>query len=219
MDLGAIIQAPMQDKEWLKKCALMGLLTIVLCIVPIAGGIIAGLNAAGWLRTYADSRLRGETDLPPAGLGYMGPGWRLFLSYLPLIGVMIAVEIVTVVLTMIGASAHVPALAMIGSVVGVVLLLPLSLWNMVMMPGMLFLHIVKGEPWSSMQIGKLWRLMMAGGTEYLLFWVAILVAGIISELGIIACGVGLIVSIPYGMAMYGASIAEFERAARDRIPA
>ena len=64
LDIGVIIQAPMEDKAWLKKCLVMGLLALI----PIAGA----LNAMGWMRTYADARIRGENQLPEAGLSYMG---------------------------------------------------------------------------------------------------------------------------------------------------
>ena len=65
-----------------------------------------------------------------------------------------------------------------------------------------------------MKLKDQWRLAMATGTEYLLFWVAFLVAGVIAQLGLVACGVGLLVSLPYCYAMYGAAIAEFAKVAR-----
>ena len=219
MDIGVIIQAPMQDEAWLKKCALMGLITFGMFLVPIVGGVLGAINMLGWMRTYADTRLAGGTTLPDPGLAYLGPGWRMFLMYLPIVGIVIAVEIVVFGLIALGSATHHPAIASIGGILGAVVIIPLVLYLSVMAPGILFLHIVKGEPWASLQFGKQWRLMMAGGTDYLLFWVAILVAGIIAELGIVACGVGLIVSMIYGQAMYGAAIAEFQRAAKDRIPA
>ena len=47
LDLGAIIQQPMKDPDWLKICVLIGLM----CLVPIAGF----LNLSGWMKTIADS--------------------------------------------------------------------------------------------------------------------------------------------------------------------
>ena len=219
LDIGVIIQAPMEDEEWLKKCALMGLITVAVMFIPIAGPVMSSLNALGWMRTYADARLRGEKQLPAPSLSYMGTGWKLFLMYLPVAGVLIAAYAVVGGTVAAGAALKIQALVAIGTIIGVVLLVPLILWLSVMSPGILFLNIVQNEPWASMQLKKQWRLMTATGTEYLLFWVAILVAGVIMEIGVVACGIGLIVSLPYGYAMYGAAIAEFAKAAKDRIPA
>ncbi len=203
LDLGVILQAPMQDKEWLKKCAIMGLL----CLIPIAGA----LNAMGWMRSYAEARLRGETQLPEAGLSYMGVGWRVFLMFLPVAGVVFALYIVIAILVGIGAATKIPAISMIGSILGMVLMLPLMLWLMVFQPAMLYLHIVHGEAWASMRLKEQWALAMKGGTEYLLLWVAFLLCGVVMQLGFVVCGVGMILSLTYGYAMQGAAIAEYAR--------
>src|SRR5256885_16747502 len=85
LDLGLCITAPTKDPEWLKKCVLMGLMMLI----PIAGA----LNLSGWMRTYAERRMKNEGDrdlLPEANLNYIGAGWRLFLAYLPLVGLLVA---------------------------------------------------------------------------------------------------------------------------------
>lgn len=209
LDLGVILQAPMQDKDWLKKCAIMGLLAV---FIPIVGM----LNLMGFMRTYAEARLRGENDLPEAGLGYIGAGWRVFLMFLPIVGIMIAAYVLIGVLIAIGAATKIDAIAAIGGVLGMLLMLPIMLWLMVFQPAMLYLHIVHGEAWASMRLKEQWALAMKLGSEYLLFWVAFLLCGIIGQAGMIACGVGLIVSITYGQAMQGAAIAELARIAKTK---
>jgi hypothetical protein len=203
LDLAVILQAPMQDKDWLKKCAIMGLL----CLIPIAGA----LNALGWMRTYAEARMRGETQLPEAGLSYMGMGWRVFLMFLPVVGLLIAAYIVVAIIVAIGIATKIEAIAAIGSVIGALVMLPVGLWLMVFQPAMLYLHIVHGEAWASMRFKDQWALAMKAGTEYLLLWVAFLLCGVIMQAGMIACGVGIIVSMTYGYAMQGAALAEFAK--------
>jgi hypothetical protein len=204
LDLGVILQAPMQDKDWLKKCALMGLLTM---FIPIVGM----LNMLGWMRSYAEARLRGENELPEVGLGYIGAGWRVFLMFLPLAGLIIAAYIIVGIFIGIGAATKIDAIAAIGGILGMLVMLPVGLWMMVFQPAMLYLHIVHGEAWASMRLKDQWALAMKAGTEYLLLWVAFLLCGVIAQAGMIACGVGIIVSMTYGQAMQGAAIAEFAR--------
>ena len=169
------------------------------------------LNALGWMRSYAEARLRGESELPEAGLKYIGAGWRLFLMFLPVVGLLIAVYVVIGILVAIGAATKIDAIAAIGGILGMVLIVPIMLWLMVFQPAMLYLHIVHGEAWASMRFKDQWALAMKAGTEYLLLWVAFLLCSVISQAGMIACGVGLIVSMSYGQAMQGAAIAEFAR--------
>jgi hypothetical protein len=209
LDLGVILQAPMQDKDWLKKCALMGVFAV---FIPIIGA----LNALGWMRSYAEARLRGESELPEANLGYIGVGWRVFLMFLPVAGVIIALYVVIAIFIGIGAATKIDAIAAIGGILGTLLMIPVILWMAVFQPAMLYLHIVHGEAWASMRFKEQWALAMKAGTEYLLLWVAFLLCGVIMNAGMIACGVGLIVSMTYGYAMQGAAIAEFAKIAKTK---
>lgn len=211
LDIGVILQAPMEDKSWFKKCALMGLLTCALLLVPLVGPIVGSLNALGWMRSYAEARMRGEKELPEAGLAYIGAGWRIFLMYLPVAGLLIGVIGVIGGIVGAGVAMENETIIAIGAIVGTIAFLPVTLWLVAFNPGMLYLHIVHGEQWASLRFSQQWSLAKKTGTEYLLLWVAFLLAGVITQVGIIACGVGLIVSMMYGYAMQGAAIAEYAR--------
>lgn len=204
LDLGVIIQAPAQDPNWIKKCLLMGLIAL---FVPIVGA----LNAMGWMRSYAEARIRGETELPEANFSYIGPGWRIFLMYLPIAGIMLLLYLVVGGLVAAGAALEIEALAIVGAILGMLLFLPVMLWITVFNPGMLYLHIVHGERWASLRFARQWGLAKLTGTEYLLLWVAFLICGFITQAGMLVCFVGLLVSIPYGYAMQAAAIAEYAR--------
>lgn len=212
LDIGVAIQAPFKDKEWFKKCLLIGLMMLI----PIAGA----LNMSGWMRAIAERRIAGGADaniLPEANLSYIGGGWRLFLAYLPLMAVFM------VILFGGGVAAGVAAAAggkagediMIGVVIityGAIILLAIAM--SVLQPAITYMHIVEGEAWSSMYPKRIWETMRAGGVQYLLLFVALMVAGFVGQIGVFACYLGMFVTIPLGQAMAGAAIAEYARLAK-----
>lgn len=216
LDIGVAIGAPFKDKEWLKKCLLIGLMMLV----PIAGA----LNMSGWMRAIAERRIAGGPDaeiLPEASFSYIGGGWRLFLAYLPMVlivfvlaiggGVAAAIaggtggrggeEVMVVIIMLMYAGMLLLALVM--SVIG---------------PAITFLHVVEGEAWASIQFKRIWETMRLGGVQYLLLFVAFLVASMIGQLGVLACYFGMFVTIPMGQAMAGAAIAEYARLVKSPDP-
>lgn len=214
LDIGVVLQGPTQDKDWLKKCALMGLLSCALFLLPIVGAIVGSLNLLGWMRVYAERRLRGEHDIPNANLGYLGAGWGMFLMYLPLAGLLLLGIALVAGVVVAGALLKVEALVALGPLIASVLMMPVTLWLAVFSGAMLYLFLVDGERWASIRFGAQWRLAMRLGTNYLLFWIALLLAGVIAQLGAIACLVGLVVTLPYSYLMQGIAVAELARVAR-----
>lgn len=219
LDIGLIITAPTKDKDWLKKCAIMGLLMLI----PVAGA----LNLSGWVKTIAERRLAGGPDvdtLPEAGLHYISPGWKFFLAYLPLMGIFFLLMIVGGAVAGVavavgtkgggGGSQAAEAIAMGVVVLMYVGLLVFALVMAVVGPAITFLHVVDGEPYASVQFKKMWEVMQLGGTQYLLLFVAVLVAGMIGQLGVIACYFGLFVTLPFSQAMTGVAVAEYAKILR-----
>lgn len=199
MDIGAAIKAPMEDPDWIKKCAITGLI----CLIPIAGI----LNLMGWQREYARNRLNGRSELPEAGLSYIGAGWSVFVSMLPLIGVMIAVGIVGGILS-----------AILGKIAGPLALIPglaTPLFSLVigfLAPVFLYRHIVHDDSWAGARVG--WAINVAKENlgAVVMLWVISLVAGFIGGLGYIALIVGVFITMPLGQAITAAGIAEFAKA-------
>lgn len=214
LDIGVVLQGPTEDKDWLKKCALMGLLSCALFLIPIAGAIIGSLNLMGWMRVYTEARLRGEHEIPPVGLGYLGQGWGMFVMYLPLVGILLVGIGLVAGLVVAGALLKLEALAALGSLFATLAIVPVSLWMAVFSGAILYLFLVDGEPWASIRFGAQWRLASRLGTEYLLFWIAMLLAGVVAQLGAIACLVGLVVTLPYSYLMQGIAVAELARVSR-----
>lgn len=214
-DIGAIMSAPSKDPQWLNKCIVMGLLMLI----PIAGT----LNLSGWTKAIADRRAEGDTLLPDANLSYIGHGWRLLLAWLPLVAVVLTG------LGVMGGGIFAVALSTsqnggkLGGIEGIILMIIMAMYGGLLLfsmvvtvvgPAVNFLHIVDGERFPSLAFGKQWALMKEGGVQYLLFFVAILLAGLVAQLGIFGFLVGVFVTVPYAQAMQGAAMAEYHRVLR-----
>jgi|GEM_PF-700493 len=214
-DIGAVMSAPAKDPQWLSKCLVMGLLMLI----PIAGT----LNLSGWTKAVADRRAEGDPLLPDANLSYIGHGWRLFLAWLPLVAiVMVGFGVMGGGVAVVAVSASQNGGSM-GGVEGIILavvmvmyagILLFSMVATVVGPAVNFLHIVDGERFSSLAFKKQWEVMKEGGVQYLLFFVAILLAGLVAQLGIFGFFVGIFVTVPYAQAMQGIAMAEYQRVLR-----
>jgi hypothetical protein len=207
-DIGAVITAPTKDPQWMSKCGLMGLLSLI----PIAGA----LNMMGWMRAITERRVGGGADadiLPPAGLDYMGAGWRFFLARLPLMALFGFVAMVGFG-SSLGLMALGGALEDVGSVLFGATYLAIvagSFAFSVAAPAIDFLHIIDGDTWASLAFGRQWETARAGGTNYVLAFIANLVGGMIGQMGVFACFVGVFVTAPYAVALQAAVIAEYAR--------
>ena len=213
-DIGAIMSAPAKDPRWLSTCLVMGLLSLI----PVVGA----LNLSGWTKAIAD-RDDADTSLPEANLSYLGRGWHLLLAWLPLAAILSAGVVVSSVVALGAASQAVDngvkedgswnALVTIAvMLVGAIMMSSVVLT--IVGPAVNFLHIVDGERFASLAFKKQVAIMREGGVQYLLFFVAILVAGVVAQLGMFAFFVGVLVTVPYGQAMQGAAMAEFKRVLR-----
>lgn len=215
LDIGAILTAPTKDPEWLTKCLIMG----ILAIVPIVGSF----NMTGWTKAIADARTRGETTLPPANLSYIGAGWRMFLAWLPLVAVVMAGMMLLAgglgAVAFRGARGDGASDVTEAVVIAVIMTFYLGLMAFsavvtVAAPAINFLHIIDGERFPSLAFKRQWEIMKDGGTQYLLLFVAILLAGLVAQLGVFAFIVGVFITIPYAQAMQGVALAEFARILR-----
>lgn len=210
-DIGAILTAPTKDPDWLKKCLIMGLLTMI----PLVGSF----NLSGWMKAIADKRIAGGDDLlPEAGLNYIGGGWRLVVAWLPLMGLMMVMStgLVGVAVAAIVAGGKGAGEAIGFSIIAIMYvgMLAFSLVISMVAPAINFLHVVDGDGWASISFRRQWETIRTGGMQYLLLFFGIMVAGIIGQLGLFALGVGIFITIPFAQAVNGFALAEFARVVR-----
>jgi hypothetical protein len=218
-DIGLILSAPAKDPEWVTKCLVMGLLALI----PVFGG----LNLSGWTKAIADRRADGDTTLPPANLSYIGAGWGVFVAWLPamlvVLGWMGTLGGAAVALLLTndpdgggGGDAHVALMMIVlTAYAGIFVVSGLAA---IVGPAVNFLHIVDGERFASIAFRRQWELMKEGGTQYLLLFVAVLVAGLIAQLGLFLLFVGVFITVPYAQAMQGVALAEYARVLRPKSP-
>lgn len=216
-DIGAVITAPTRDPEWIKKCLIMGLISMI----PIAGA----LNLSGWMRAIAEKRLAGDDDgvLPEANLAYMSGGWKMFVAWLPLVGIMMAMMFG---LSAVGVGAIVAGGKGAGEAIGMTIfmamymaILAFSFAVSLISPAISFLHIVEGESFSSVAFRRQFETIKNGGWQYIMLFLAVLVGGMIGQLGIFVFFIGIFVTVPFAQAITGFAIAEYARVCRPVDPA
>ncbi|MBN2718993.1 MAG: FHA domain-containing protein [Deltaproteobacteria bacterium] len=183
MDFGPLIQAPMQDKGWIMKCLIIGLITLI----PIAGA----LNMMGWLIAIYKRRKEGIEELPEGNLSYIGDGVKILLAWLPAVGAYVAVSIVLGIITFI-----LPFLWFLSPLVN----LALSLGFFAIAPAVMYLCVEKDVKWASMKIADIKAFAQANSSAYIQLLIAFLLAGVISGLGSIVI-IGTFITAPLGAAI------------------
>ncbi len=201
MDVFETLRGPFQDKMWWKKCGLMGLYCAALGLIPLAGLVLAPCNLWGWMKAAYVSR-RHDGDIPPPGFHYWREGLSVLVAVLP--GGLIAFFFVS--LMILGVLVDVTALSIIGATglaLDYLVMFPLA-------PALEARHLVFGDRFSSVAYGRGIALIRAHTKSYMALWVlASIGASIISQLGVLACGVGLLVSIPLAACTLAFAHADF----------
>ena len=201
---------PVRDPEWVTKVLVIGLLLLI----PIVGTI----NGLGWMLAAID-RLRGGRDgLPPANLGYLGRGFRLFVVVLAY-GVAVA---------LVAALVYVPAVLILAregqgnsspaAVSGAVLLSLLSfsiatLGSLALnfaMPAIV-LATDRGGIAGGLRVVEVVRTVRASIAASLVAGLMLIAASFIGSAGIIACGVGVLFTTAYSLAMQAWIVHCFEQ--------
>jgi hypothetical protein len=199
MDIGAIISSPTKDPEWIKKCAITGLLVLI----PIAGI----LNMMGWMKAAYERAKVGDQTLPDAGLNYIGSGWMLFLAVLPVMLVLIVWNILVMVLSF----ADVRVLVAVANLIGVLISLTV---NLVLVPALTYRHVVHGKGFADgFDIADIMRVITTNSGAFVSYALVTFLANLIGGLGAVACCIGIIVSLPFAAAVTAVNISAFENQA------
>lgn len=192
LDIGTLINSPMKDSQWLMKCLVMGLLTII----PIAGA----LNLAGWVIACYKNRKEGKEEIPEAKLSYISDGLKLFLAYLPAVGAMIAVNIVLGVVTWL-----LPFLFFIAPIVN----LALGLYLFVFGPAIMYLTIEKEMTWTSIRFNELIAFAKRNTSAYTSLVVAFLIASVVAGAGGIVV-IGSLLTVPFSAVMQAVILSDIK---------
>jgi Protein of unknown function (DUF4013) len=200
---------PAKDPQWLPKLLIIGLILLI----PIVGAI----NGLGWMLASLDRLRTGDETLAPANLRYIARGFRLFV-----------VELVYgLVIAAIAAAVYVPALFVAtgqsqGSanpaLISLAIALSLLAFSIATL-GSLALNFVmpsivlatdRGGIGGGLRAGAALRYARANIANTLIAGLMLIAAGFVGSLGLVACGIGVLFTTAYALAMQAWVVRSFE---------
>jgi hypothetical protein len=200
---------PVRDPRWVGKIVIMGLTLLI----PIVGQI----NGLGWMLATLDRLRSGDEGLPPANLGYLSRGLRLFAVQLVYgLGLLLIVAVFygPAVLLFVREGRGSANLALISA--GLVLnLLSFSVGTLgslafnFLMPAIV-LATERGGIAGGLRIADVLRRARMSPTNTLIAGLMLIAAGFLGSLGSIACIVGIIFTLAYSLAIQAWIIRSYE---------
>ena len=212
MDFVQAFTFPFQDQDWIKKLAITGLISLI----PIVGWIAV----LGWSLEVTRRVIRSEVPVLPDwsnfggnfSLGIKGTVISVLLS-IPLIVLYLPVG----VLPLIFDENEVATVLTIVSICTGCLALLYSLVVMFTLPAAFGQLAATDSLAEAFKVGRLLSLIRAAPAAHLIVILGLLVSGIISPLGGIACGIGVLFTLAYSFAanghLYGQAHVEAVKAA------
>ena len=200
---------PAKDPDWLAKLLVIGLILLI----PIVGSI----NGLGWMLASLDRLRAGEQTLAPANLRYIGRGFSLFvvdLGYILLIAA-------------IAAAVYVPALILASNqsqgsanpaLISLAIALSLLAFSVATL-GSLALNFVmpsivlatdRGGIGGGLRVRAVMQHARANIANTLIAGLMLIAAGFIGSLGLVACGIGVLFTTAYALAMQAWVVRSFE---------
>lgn len=212
MDFVQAFAFPFQDQDWIKKLAITGLISLI----PIVGWIAV----LGWSLEVARRVIRSEAPVLPDwgnfggnfSLGIKGTVISVVLS-IPLIVLYLPVG----VLPLIFDENEVATVLTIVSICTGCLALLYSLVVMFTLPAAFGQLAATDSLAEAFKVGRLLSLIRAAPAAHLIVILGLLVSGIVSGIGVIACVIGVLFTIAYSFAanghLYGQAHVEAAKAA------
>ena len=200
---------PARDPEWLTKVLIIGLILLI----PIAGAI----NGIGWMLATLDRLRAGDEALAPANLSYIGRGFRLFVVNL----------VYGLAIVLVAAAIYVPALLIASSqsqgsanpaLVSLAIVLSLLAFSVATL-GTLALNFAlpsivlatdRDGIRGGLRVSAVLRRSRINVANTLIAGLMLIAAGFVGSLGIVLCGIGVLFTLAYALAMQAWIIRCFE---------
>ena len=200
---------PFRDPEWAVKLLIIALISLI----PIAGQI----NNLGWMLASLDRLRAGGERLAPANLSYLGRGVHVY----------VVVLIYLLILLAVGFAIYLPGLALAvqqghgqgnTALIAVAIVLNLisfgvftlgSLALTFMLPAII-LATDTGGIGAGLRIRDVLRRGRENPINTLIAGLMLIAASFVGSLGLIACGIGILFTNAYAVAMQAWIIRSFE---------
>lgn len=191
---------PARDPRWIGKVAVTGLILLI----PIAGVVVA----IGWMLATLDRLRAGDQTLAPAGLQHFGRGLRLFavdLGY----GIGIAIVSVAVYVPAVAILSHEGRGPVNGGQVALGIGLSLLSFGVLTLGSLAFTFATPAIVLATgargirggLDVAGVLRMARASMTDTLLAGLMLIAASFVGMAGAIACGVGVLFTAAYSLAM------------------
>jgi len=201
---------PFRDPEWLSKLLIIALTLLI----PIIGSI----NALGWMLASLDRLRAGEERLAPANLTYIRRGLRLFaveLMYsLAIVVVALVIFVPALALSVSqgqgAANSGLIATAVLLNLIGFSVVTVLSLALNFLIPSIVLATDAAGVA-AGINVRAVVRRSRMNLNHTLIAGLMLIAASFVGSIGSVACGVGVLVTMAYALAMQAWIIRSFEQ--------
>jgi hypothetical protein len=201
---------PFRDPEWPAKLIIIALILLI----PIVGAI----NGIGWMLASLDRLRAGEERLAPANLNHLGRGIRLFAVQLVyLIGIIIIALVIFVTAIVLevqqgngSGNAALIAAAVFLNLLGISVVTVLSLGLTFVTPAIV-LATDAGGVGAGLRVVEVIRRSRVNLNHTLIAGLMLIAASFVGSLGSIVCGIGVLVTTAYALAMQAWIIRSFEK--------
>jgi len=201
---------PFRDPDWLPKLLIIALILLV----PIVGAI----NGIGWMLASLDRLRAGEDRLAPANFSHLGRGIRLFaveVIYAICIGLVALVIFLPAVALAVqqgqgSANSALIAGAIFLNLLGFSAITVLSLALTFATPAIV-LATDSGGIGGGIRVGAMLRRSRMNLSHTLIAGLMLIAASFVGSLGAALCGIGIVVTSAYALAMQAWIIRRFEK--------
>ncbi|PKO04689.1 MAG: hypothetical protein CVU41_15925 [Chloroflexi bacterium HGW-Chloroflexi-3] len=190
-----------QDPEWFKKIIIPGLIGL---LIPIVGQIFL----LGWALKVTLNVIRNNPSPLPkmefgADLGRGFKAWVVGLVYsIPMMLFYLPIFILGLVASESGEQSLGFVVAIAGICFGFLMLL-YGIAMGLMLPAAYTKVAVEDSIGAGLAFGEIFKLVKNNFVTYLLILGGTLAASFVASLGFIACGIGILVTVPYSFAIMG----------------
>lgn len=203
MDAGKSFSYPFQDQGWPGKF-LIGIVWILLNIIPFIGTIISVGMINGYMLEVV-RRLSAGTETPLPEWDNLGDKFvrGILLAIIEFIWVLPAIilgsfwGLASAALGPDGAPTSVQAFAVLLAVVFGLLSFAWGIFTLLVLPVVTARYAETGNFGSAFDFGPIFTILRDNIGNYVIVALLTIVAGIISSLGLIACGVGVLFTAMY----------------------